>query len=570
MPRRPLTHLSLGLVCVGAALAAAATPASAGASLYSPTGLECRLASLVPGMIAGNALVDPLGYGYDTTEVDAAYGTLDDGSALVSGVRFSADAYDRFGALFVGDGQSTETFYRDPAQDADGCSSELAGRQLALKSVAKGDLNVQRRIFVSGTTGSGARLLDSVTNPTDGAITTNVSVGDLRHDPTGSLGSDAKTKIHASSSGDTTATADDAWVVTTDGRSIASDPALVHVWGGAGGALPVDLVRAGAGGDRSVDFDSPLDADQLGWGWSDVVLEPGQTRSFLSWEEMRTSADTKSSTQSALAVTAANELAAAPLSRVYEGLTAAQIGSVVNWGKPAATATLDAPTDAVAGTDVTLKASAVDFGSSKVAACSTGALEWNFGDGATATGATVTHRFAAAGSSPVTLTVRGTCGGTKVLRATVAVAAPTVPLIEHDVPKPSPEPVAAAPVPAAKPAGDLAADREAANVDAAPAAPALTLGVAPKLSASELSKRGVRPTLTSTAPGAVRLVLSGGGLKIVKTKQVAAGVATPAAMKLGAGDARRVKGLKSLQLRAKLTLATGGEVIVTRTITVGR
>lgn len=589
MPR-PFRILTLS-VCASAAAAALAAPsAHAAPSLYTPTGAECRLAQLVPGLVAGAALVDPLGYVYDTADPAVGYGTLDDGSTKLDLVgRIATDAYDRFGALFVGDGQSDATLYRDPASDANGCASELDGRQLALKQVDRGPLQIQRRIFVSGTAGSGARLVDSVTNLSAAPVETDVYVGDLRANPGGTLGSDSTTRVHASSDGDTTTEPSDRWTVTTDGRSVLSDPAIAHVWGGAGAEDDADIVGGGASGVRSPTGNWNLEAEQLGWGWTDVAIAPGETRSYLSWETLRANLSGDAASQGDLAATAAAAQVAAPLSRVYEGLTAAQIGSVANWAKPAASGVVKASASAHAGTDTTFTADAVDFGSSTVAACTTGTLEWDFGDGQRAVGSVVTHRFAAAGTTEIALTVRGTCGGTAVARQAVTVTAAPKPIEVEQPVEPAPKqddpkaPASPAPVdqqsapakpadtgaaPAATPSGGTVASREAETEDAGAAS--LTLDVAPKLTASELGKRGVRPKLVTTAPGTVRLVLSGGGLKIVKTKQVTPGAAIPAAMKLGPGDARRVKGLKTLQLRAKLTLESGAEVVVSRVITVGR
>lgn len=599
MPRRPPRILPLGLSLAAATFVAA--PGATAATLYTPSGSECRLTPLVPGVIAGQALTDPLGYVYDTGEVDVAYGTLDDGSTQLAQVgRYAFDAFDRFGGLFVGTGQSEATRYRDAAADDDGCTTEVSGRQLALKRVTRSSLEVQRRVFVSSRTGSGARLLDTVTNLTAAPLTTTVHVGDLRDDNGGSLGSDSTTQIAATSSGDTSITTADRWAVTTDGRTLGSDPAVAHVWGGAGADDGIDLVRSGAQpGAKAIDAPGePLDADQLGWAWSGVTVAPGESRSFLSWETMRVALDGRASTQAGLAATAAAEALTAPLSRIYEGLTAGQIGSVANWAKPDVHASIAAPATITAGKDATFTATGVDFGSSAVSACTTGKLEWDFGDGATATGSTVTHRFATASTPEVALTVRGTCGGVHVTRTAAVVAAPE----PKQDPEPAKEPVAtddptpvgdtATPddgLPDAPPATTpttvksasaststtATADREATDDDAdredeelAPAT--LELDVAPKLSARDLGKRGVRPTLVSSAPGTVRLIMSGGGLKIVKTKQVLPGVVTPAAMKLGPGDARRVKGLKTLTLRAKLTLATGEEVVVSKVVSVTR
>ena len=52
---------------------------------------------------------------------------------------------------------------------------------------------------------------------------------------------------------------------------------------------------------------------------------------------------------------------------------------------------------------------------------------WTFGDGGTATGATASHTYAAAGTYPVVLTVTDNEGGTATLTKHVTVTAPNVP-----------------------------------------------------------------------------------------------------------------------------------------------
>lgn len=589
MPRRPPRIFPLGALALTAGLAAIAPAAHATSLLpYTPTGVECRLVPLVGFAVEGPALVDQLGYVYDSGPLDTGYATLDEGSTELLSVGVLADdAWDRFGALFVGPSRGGATLYRDADASPDRCSKEASGRQVVFRNLSTGGLDVRRRMFVSGTQGSGVRLLDSITNTTDAEITTNVYVGDLRDVNAGSLGSDSTTRITATSSSDTTLSTADRWATTGDGRNVGPDPALAHVWGGTGAEEPVNFVRSGAqvGGATAVDSTAPLDADQLGWGWEGVSVAPGETRSFLSWETMRSTVDGKAASQTAAASAAAADQSSASLTRVYEGLTQAQIAGVRNWAKPAASASIAPVTGASAAADTTLSATAVDFGSSTLGACTTGTLDWDFGDGTTARGVSGAHRFAA-GTAHVALTVTSTCGDVSVHQTSFEVAPapvvvpPTTPTATTPVATTPDQPTATTPPQApsspASGGGQSSAPVTAQRAAEEPAQPfgspatTLALNVAPKLSATELAKRGVRPTLNSTADGTVRLVLSGGGLKIVKTKEVVAGVETPAAMKLGPGDGRRVKGLKTLQLRAKLTLEDGSEVISSRVITVGK
>ena len=582
MPRRPPRIFPLGLTLAsltlgGAAVAPAAQAVSLGS--YAPTGHECRLVPLIGGLVAGQALADPLGYVYDTGDMESGYATLDEGTTQLLQVGTAADdAWDRFGALFVGSTQSEATRYTDPAQDSVGCNRELSSRQVAFKTVGLGRLDVTRRVFVSGTEGSGARLLDSVTNPTASPVVTNVYVGDLRDQNGGSLGSDSTTRLTATSSSDTSISTADRWAVTSDGRTIGSDPALAHVWGGPDAEEPATIVRSGAqaGGTAAIDSRGALDADQLGWGWENVALAPGETRSFLSWETMRASVDGKASTAAGFAATAAEAQSIAPLSRVYAGLTEAQIGGVRNWAKPDVDGSIEVTVGSSAS-DTTISAADVDFGSSKLSACTGGTLDWDFGDGTTARGTGAKHRFAA-GTAQVALTITSNCGAVAVRQVSFKVAAapapvtpvtPVTPASTDDGSKPQQTLPETTEVPVPAPAAPQAPQSEPAAALVVTSAPILTIDVAPKLTAKDLAKRGVRTTLVANASGSARMVLSGGGLKIVKTKPLVAGTPMPAAMKLGPKDARRVKGLKTLQLRAKLTLADGTEVIASRVISVG-
>ena len=62
--------------------------------------------------------------------------------------------------------------------------------------------------------------------------------------------------------------------------------------------------------------------------------------------------------------------------------------------------------------------------------------EWDFGDGTTGSGQTVTHRYAQAGSYQVILTVTNDCGQTASAKKTITVSAPKTPT---PTPTPAPE-----------------------------------------------------------------------------------------------------------------------------------
>ena len=95
---------------------------------------------------------------------------------------------------------------------------------------------------------------------------------------------------------------------------------------------------------------------------------------------------------------------------LYQGLSAAQIGTIRNWAPPAVDGGIAAVPGASAATATSLHAVGVDYGASQLSSCGTGTLTWDFGDGGHDTGTLVSHRFAA-GTAHVTLTIDSACGG---------------------------------------------------------------------------------------------------------------------------------------------------------------
>lgn len=350
---------------------------------------------------------------YDDNSGGDYYGVVADGE----GVNGGEDAFDEWGTLFVGAQQESATRYAD--SDSSACATELGGRQHVYKSVPLGGLLVQRRMFTSAT-GVGLRVLDSLTNPSGAPVTTSVWVGDLRDQEIGDLGSDSATTIMSTSSGDALPTTDDRWAVTSDRLASGSDPAVAVVWGGPGAAVNADFVAFGAAGPMPT-VDAPavtLGADELGWAWRNITVPAGGTVSLMSWLIFNNSSEDGDSAVAVPAAAAdAAALQVAPPSRLYEGLSSDQIKSIRNWALPQSSVTLSAPPTAKSGQVVPLSAAV----GTPIDACPTTSVEWNLGDGATATGTTVSHAYASAGSKSITLTVRNACGGTSTRTASIDV-----------------------------------------------------------------------------------------------------------------------------------------------------
>lgn len=181
-----------------------------------------------------------------------------------------SDAFDGYNALWfsltlTGPAETGDAAYavynRNGAASLD---SACAGRRVVFPSQAIYGLTVSRRVFVPAND-SFARWETVLTNPTAAPIAVNViSANDL--------GSDSRTLIDATSSGDAAATPADTWVTTwqtwgypTPTRS--SDPRLGHVLWGPGGTGPSVVSFA--------------DGDDIPYWTFHVVVPANQTRILL-------------------------------------------------------------------------------------------------------------------------------------------------------------------------------------------------------------------------------------------------------------------------------------------------
>ncbi|WP_374948018.1 PKD domain-containing protein [Agreia sp.] len=112
-----------------------------------------------------------------------------------------------------------------------------------------------------------------------------------------------------------------------------------------------------------------------------------------------------------------------PLVASFDDLSASTIGAVVTPPAPVNAAPVAAFTSSAAG----LTAS-VDGSSSTDSDGTIASYAWNFGDGATATGATASHPYAAGGTYTVQLTVADNAGATATVSNSVTVTSPVVPV----------------------------------------------------------------------------------------------------------------------------------------------
>ena len=264
-----------------------------------------------------------------------SFATLHDGgsnppTAIPPGPLGSDDAYDDWGALFVGGTGNEDTYY---SADNDACVLEDDGAERVFPAMTINRLTVQRKIYVAppGTPDAlpGARILNVISNPTEFFIDTSVQVGDYQsYSDKGDLGSDEDTAVRSSSSGDAAATPDDLWFVTSDhaGGTTNDDPALAHVMDGPGGDDRVTLVTL-----RGVNGIDLKPQDNLAYAWEGLKLEPGETAVFMSWEAQAVTPSSGAAAGDALAKSMASEIEDAPPQELYAGMSDAEIHALRNW-----------------------------------------------------------------------------------------------------------------------------------------------------------------------------------------------------------------------------------------------
>ncbi len=123
---------------------------------------------------------------------------------------------------------------------------------LSAASGTASGLTVSRKVTVPNTGDEDfARTIDTFTNSTDAPITTTVTI-------VGNLGSDAATRVFATSNGDDIVEATDQWIGTDGGPGT---PAVIHYIHGFEGLVPTSTEVIG---------------DNVRWTY-DLIVQPGET-----------------------------------------------------------------------------------------------------------------------------------------------------------------------------------------------------------------------------------------------------------------------------------------------------
>jgi hypothetical protein len=279
---------------------------------------------------------DNQGYYFDFTQSDALtpdhndpFASLYDGGTNAPGDTppgpvTTSDSYDDFGALFVGGTDDSHLYF---SADNNSCTDPTASEH-DFPVVPLAGLNVQRKVFVNATGPlPGARILNLLSNPTTAPITTTVQIGDLTSTSNDDdLGSDDTTAVRASSNGDAVASPADYWAVTNDAPDTTDDATLAHVVDGHG-AVKTNLFQIGGGTNSSAP------EDNAAWGWT-VTVPAGRTVGLLSAEVQKAVAGRDSATEVADAAAVAAGYEVAPMSTIYQGMSAGDAASIVNWPQP--------------------------------------------------------------------------------------------------------------------------------------------------------------------------------------------------------------------------------------------
>lgn len=199
-----------------------------------------------------------------------------------------------------------------------GGTGALSGNGVLFAGQTIAGLNTQLRWDVL-TTEATARGYLSLTNPTGAPITVTV-------DYLTNFGSDSGTILRGSSSGDTTFTTADRWLVSSDGSPTSGDPVNTTVlWGGTPAVTPSSVSNtvfdcAATNGARAT---------------YSVTVPAGTSRALLFFQRLSDSDVTALATASSFD----NVVAGSPL---LAGLSGAQTAAVQNFGIGGGTAVLAA------------------------------------------------------------------------------------------------------------------------------------------------------------------------------------------------------------------------------------
>jgi uncharacterized repeat protein (TIGR01451 family) len=206
------------------------------------------------------------------------------------------DAYDEGMVLAVGGTEFSPT-------------SATAASPEAVGTGAVGGLNT--RVEYRPMQGSATiRTLFTLTNPGSEAVTTTASL-------LTNVGSDSSTGVRGTSSGDTTFTVEDRWIVTSDNATTPSDPVNTHVLYGPGSPRvkpsSVDQTVFDSATTHGVQADFP------------ITVPAGGTVSLLFFNDLSATNDA--------ALTNAGRFDAnpAPANELVADLSDAELASIVNW-----------------------------------------------------------------------------------------------------------------------------------------------------------------------------------------------------------------------------------------------
>lgn len=313
----PLARLVLGLstlLVVAISFVGPATPGAAAA--------DCERSR--PPIFDGG------GYIYDFFPGTSVYSALSDGGSNgpagePPGPVKVDDAWDDWGNIFVyAPGADlkveAENVYEGPD---DGCAFSLGGQEIAFPVRPLHGLEVQRRWYVDPGPLHGARSLIVLRNPSTAPIPVTVALGNPAG--FGTLGSGERTRPNATSDGTGIFSPASFWGVTSDGLPVDGvssdlDPALAHVWDGAGGALRASEVVLNPG---------ILEEEVLYWDWK-VSVPAGATVALISYEIQAAVPSRETAAEVAQAVAQAEARQKQSPASLYLGMSAAEIAGTLN------------------------------------------------------------------------------------------------------------------------------------------------------------------------------------------------------------------------------------------------